>query len=164
MNTQEFFSVLEQHKDKSLLFEYAPNLLVGANYHITEVKHILVDSVDCGAQTDSWRETIVQLWESPNELGKTEYMTAYKALAILKKVGEMKPYTSDAELKLEYSNSNFNTAQLFVNDFEIKGSNLIIKLAIEKTDCKAKELCGVPEVEEAVTSNEASCTPGGGCC
>ena len=61
MKTQEFFNVLEQHKDKSLLFEYAPNLLVGANYHITEVKHILVDSVDCGSQTDSWRETIVQL-------------------------------------------------------------------------------------------------------
>ena len=164
MNTQEFFNVLAQHKDKSLLFEYAPNLLVGANYHITEVKHLLVDSVDCGAQTDSWRETIVQLWESPKELGKTEYMTAYKALAILKKVGEMKPYTSDAELKLEYSNSNFHTAQLFVNDFEIQGNNLIIKLAIEKTDCKAKELCGVPEVEESVTSNEAPCTPGGGCC
>ncbi len=84
MKTQEFFNVLEENKDKSLLFEYAPNLLVGANYHITEVKHIVVDSVDCGAQTDSWKETIIQLWESPLELRKTEYMSVFKASAILK--------------------------------------------------------------------------------
>lgn len=162
MNTQEFFNLLEEHKDKSLLFEYAPNLLVGANYHITEVKHISVDSVDCGAQTDTWKETIIQLWESPNELGKTEFMTVFKALEILKKVGTMKSYTLDSELKLEYSNSNFHTAQLFVNDFEIQGNNLIVKLAIEKTDCKAKELCGVPE--KKVEKVESCCAPSSGCC
>ena len=101
MKTQEFFSLLEQQQDKALLFEYTPNLLVGANYHITEVKHISIDAVDCGSQTDNWKETIVQLWESPNEIGKTEYMSVYKALAILKKVGKMKPYALDAEIKFE---------------------------------------------------------------
>ena len=90
MKTKQFLDLLQQHQNHALLFEYAPNLLVGANYHITEVKHVSVDSVDCGSQTDEWRETIIQLWESPSELGKTEYMTAYKALAILNKVGEMK--------------------------------------------------------------------------
>ncbi|OEK09481.1 hypothetical protein A8C32_12260 [Flavivirga aquatica] len=163
MKTQELFNVLEAHKDKSLLFEYAPNLLVGANYHITEVKHITIDSVDCGAQENSWKETVIQLWESPSELGKTEFMSSYKALGILNKVGKMKSYVSNAEVKFEYSNTNFHTAQLFVNDFEIRGNNLIVKLAVEKTDCKAKELCGVPEVVETTSSNEV-CTPGGGCC
>jgi len=162
MKTQEFFKVLDEHKEKSLLFEYAPNLFVGANYHITEVKHITVDSVDCGAQTDAWKETIIQLWESPNELDKTEYMTVYKALDILKKVGTMKPYTLDSELKLEYSNATFHTAQLFVNDFEIQRDHLIVKLVIEKTDCKAKDLCGVPEKE--VEKVEACCSPSSGCC
>lgn len=169
MKTQEFFNVLEQNKDKSLLFEYAPNLLVGANYHITEVKHIVIDSVDCGSQTDSWNETIIQLWESPLEKGRTEYMSTYKASAILKKVGEMKPYDLESEVKFEYSNATFHTAQLFVNDFEIQGKNLILKLAIEKTDCKAKELCGVPEKVVNITENviekvEACCSPTSGCC
>lgn len=165
MKTQELFEVLEGNQDKSLLFEYAPNLLVGANYHITEVKHITVDSVDCGSQTDAWKETIVQLWESPSELGKTEYMTVYKALAILKKVGKMKPYELGAEVKFEYSNATFHTAQLFVNDFDIRGNNLIVKLGIEKTDCKAKEICGVPEEKEATIENdEPCCSPDGNCC
>lgn len=169
MKTQEFFKVLEENKDKSLLFEYAPNSLVGANYHITEVKHIAVDAVDCGSQTDAWKETIIQLWESPLEKGKTEYMSVYKASSILKKVGIMKPYDLESEVKFEYSNANFHTAQLFVNDFEIQEGNLIIKLAIEKTDCKAKELCGVPEkvvngAEKLVEKMEPCCSPDGNCC
>lgn len=165
MKTQELFHVLEQHKDKALLFEYAPNLLVGANYHITEVKHITIDSVDCGAQTDAWKETIVQLWESPNELGKTEFMSVLKALGILNKVGRMKAYNLDSEVKFEYGNATFHTAQLFVNDFEIRNNNLIFKLAVEKTDCKAQELCGVQEPVGAISSSdEPCCTPDGNCC
>ena len=164
MKTQELFTLLEGNKEKSLLFEYAPNKLVGANYHITEVKHISIDSVDCGSQTDTWKETIIQLWESPEELGKRDYMSTFKALAILKKVGKMKPYVLDAEVKFEYSNANIHTSQLFVNDFEIQNDNLIIKLAIEKTDCKAKEICGVPEVVETVTSDAPCCSPDGNCC
>lgn len=161
MKTLELFSILETNKNKALLFEYAEGVFVNANYHITEVKHVTIDAVDCGAQTDAWKETIIQLWESPNEIGKTEYMSVLKALGILNKVGQIKPYILDAEVKFEYSNSMFHTAQLFVNDFEIRGNNLVFKLAIEKTDCKAKELCGV--VEE-VQANTSSCAPGSGCC
>jgi len=164
MKTQELFKVLEQNRDKSLLFEYAKNEFVGANYHITEVKHITVDSVDCGSQTDAWKETVVQLWESPNELGKTEFMSVYKALAILKKVGDMKPYDLDSEVKFEYGNKTFHTAQLFVDDYEINGRQLIFKLAVNKTDCKAKEVCGYDEVLERVSMDEPCCSPDGNCC
>ena len=165
MKTKELFSVLKEHQDKSLLFEYAPNLLVGANYHITEVKHTTIDSVDCGAKTDNWNETIIQLWESPLEIGKRDFMSVNKGLNILNKVGEMKPYDMDAELKFEYSNKTFHTAQMFVNDFEIRDNNLIIKLGVEKTDCKAKTVCGVvEEVKAALVSDEPCCSPDGNCC
>ncbi|WP_299548563.1 DUF6428 family protein [Seonamhaeicola sp.] len=173
MKTQELFNILEQHRDKSLLFEYAPDLFVGANYHITEVKHLAVESVDCGSKTDSWNETIIQLWESPEETGKTDYMSVYKALGILKKVGKMKPYHLEAEVKFEYSNAAFHTAQLFVNDFEIRNNNLIFKLAVEKTNCKAKETCGIStelnktvsaEKELALAGGEPCCSPDGNCC
>lgn len=169
MKTQEFLEVLKAHPNKSLLFEYSKDQIVGANYHITEVKHIRIDSVDCGANTDAWNETVIQLWESPSEIGKTDYMSTYKALGILNKVGKMKAYDLDSEVKIEYGNSLFHTAHLFIDDFEIRNNNLLIKLAITKTDCKAKETCGIPETEAvgATTnaSNEAACcTPGSGCC
>ena len=161
MKTQDFLELLQNNPNKNLLFEYAPNLLVRANYHITEVKHITIESVDCGAQMDSWKETIIQLWESPNELDKTEFMSVFKALGILNKVGKMKTYVSDAEVKFEYGNATFHATQLFVDDFEICGSNLMIKLNTTKTDCKAKELCGLPEEPK---EEQSYCSPSSGCC
>lgn len=163
MKTKDFLQLLDTHKDKALLFEYAPNQLVGANYHITEVKHVSIDSVDCGARTDAWKETIIQLWESPSEIGKTEYMSTYKAVAILNKVGRMQAYDLNSEVKIEYGNALFHTAQLFVNDFDIRNNQLILHLAVQPTDCKAKEECGVPETV-ATVKEEACCGPEEGCC
>jgi len=162
MKTQEFLKLLNENKYKSLVFDYRNGALVGANYHITEVKNITVDAVDCGARTDFWKETVIQLWESPNELDKTEFMSANKALGILNKVHKMRPMELGAEVKFEYSNSNFHTAQLFVNEVDVDDNKILIKMGVEKTDCKAKEECGVP-VEMAVEV-AAGCTPGGGCC
>lgn len=163
MKTQEFLELLKSHQKKSLLFEYSAGQLVGTNYHITEVKNTTIESVDCGARMDAWNETIIQLWESPNELGKTEYMSVDKALSILDRVDQMRSYDRNAELKIEYSNDRFHTAQLFVNDFELHGNDLLIKLAVEKTDCKAKEDCGVKETAAAGVE-ESCCDPVSGCC
>lgn len=164
MTTQKLLTTLKEHQDKSLLFQYMPGQLVPANYHITEVKHINIDSVDCGGQIDQWNETIIQLWESPSEIGKTEFMSCFKALGILNKVGKIKSFDLSSEVKFEYSNSLFHTAQLFVNDFEIHGNHLMFNLAISKTDCKAKELCGVPEPTTSSMEASGSCAPGSGCC
>jgi len=164
MKTNELFQLLEQHKDTSLLFEYAPNLLVGANYHITEVKHITIDAVDCGANADSWKETIIQLWESPSDLGQTEHMKTFKALDILNKVGSMKAYEPNAEVKFEYSNAHFHTAQLYVDSISVSDQKLMLHLAVEKTDCKAKDECGVPEAVAVSATEQASCSPNSGCC
>lgn len=164
MKTNEFLNVLKEHPKKSLLFEYKAGHLVGANYHITEVKNITVDSVDCGAKTDFWKETIIQLWESPKEKDKLEYMTAYKALGILNKVDSIKPMEKEVEVKFEYSNSDFHTAQLFVNDVEISSEQLTVKLGVEQTDCKAKDECGIPVSVEMETESSGCCAPESGCC
>ena len=164
MKTHELLELLELHKDKNLQFEYKQGHFVAPNYHITEVKNIIIDSVDCGAGVDFWKETIIQLWESPDKKDDEGVMSSFKALGILKKVDRIKTMTKEAEVKFEYSNDDFHTAQLFVNDYELQNNNLVIKLAVHKTDCKARETCGVP-VAVAVESKEASCcTPESGCC
>ena len=162
MTTQQFLSLLKDHQGKSLVFEYAPNQLVGTNYHITEIKNIIVDAVDCGAGTDYWKETVIQLWESPMEKDKPAYMSAYKALSILKKVDRIKPMVQEAEVKFEYGNAIFHTTQLAVKDFVINANQLRIVLTTVAADCKAKDACGITEEPETTTAN--SCTPGSGCC
>lgn len=162
MKTQEFLELLELNKDKNLQFEYKQGQFVAPNYHITEIKNIIINSVDCGAGTDYWKETIIQLWESPNEKDDEGVMSTFKALGILKKVDRIKTMTKEAEVKFEYSNKGFHTAQLFVNDYEIQDNDLVVKLAVQKTDCKAKEACGVPIAAEA--NETACCSPESGCC
>ena len=164
MKTRDLFNLLENEKHRNLKFEYQPNAFVGANYHITEVKHVNIDSVDCGARTDQWNETIIQLWESPDEHDKEEYMSAYKAHGILNKVGRLKPYDQEAEVKFEYSNSHFHTAQMYVQSYEVVENDLILKLSVHKTDCKARDLCGVQAVEVEAAAEEPCCSPDGNCC
>jgi hypothetical protein len=162
MKTQEFLNLLRENQNKSLLFEYQTGSLVGANYHITEVKNTTIDSVDCGARTDFWKETVIQLWESPKEKEKMEYLSARKALGILNKVNSLKPLEARAEVKFEYSNPSFHTAQLFVKDTIVKGDTLRVRLAVEKTDCKAREECGVAVATES--EKEVCCASDSGCC
>jgi len=162
MKTQEFLELLQAHPAKRLLFEYKKGKTVAPNYHITEVKNIIVDSVDCGAGTDFWRETVVQLWESPEEKDSQEYMKSHKATAIFDRVNGMKRMQPDAEIKFEYGNRDFHTAQLFVDEVLISDGALLVSLVVEKTDCKAKETCGVPVTENA--QEAVCCTPGSSCC
>ena len=165
MKTFELFGLLKENTDKALLFQYAPHSLVGANYHITEVKHQKIDSVDCGAGTNSWNETIIQLWESPADLGRTEYLKVAKAMRIFSLAGKMKAFKMDAEVKFEYGNQFFHTAQLKVSDFEIRGDQLVLKLKTTSTDCKAMDLHGIPQVfdlkgaasKNMLTSENACC-------
>lgn len=163
MKTNEFLALLQAHPNKQLLFEYTPGNYVAPNYHITEIKNITVDSVDCGAGVDFWKETVIQLWESPEEKDTLDYMTASKASGILNKVDKIKPMEKAVEVKFEYSNERFHTAQLFVNDYAMNADKLILKLGVTQTDCKAKESCGVP-IEANVQTQGSSCAPDSGCC
>ena len=158
---KEFIDALSANKDKELLFEYAPGLLVGANYHITEVKSAHIDSVDCGGVADSWDETVIQLWESPEEIGKKDYMKVTKALQKLQIVSKVKAFKMNSKVKIKYSNSQFHTANLDVKSVIVKDDQLIFSLHVLSTDCKAKELCGIQVIAEG---EGASCAPGSGCC
>lgn len=159
MKTIELYEVLKRNGEKPLLFEYATGVLAGSNYHLTEVKNIIVESVDCGAVAHNWKETVLQLWENPLEIGKPDYMTCGKAISIIDKVNGIRPIELDTEVKIEYGNKIFHTTQLNVRRVLETDRYVLVKLATEKTQCKAPELCGAPEED---TSN--SCAPNSGCC
>jgi len=162
MKTKEFLTLLNEQATKDLIFEFQPGQLVGANYHITEVKNTKIDSVDCGGSTDTWNETVVQLWENPGEKNKTEYLSSSKALSILDKVNSMRPMDHEATIRFEFGNENFHTAQLFVNKTQTKENALLISLGVQPTACKAEELCGV--VENKTQEVAGCCSPDSGCC
>ncbi len=160
MKVSEFIEVLEQHKNKELLFSYAQDKLVGANYHLTEVKNVQFDTTDCGGKTNFWEETHFQLWESPTELGKRDYMTTDKILSILNRVNSIKAIKTDTDLKMEYGNESFSTSVMPVKHIETDEKRVYVNLFAEATRCKANDVCNIPLEQE---EKEACCTTSN-CC
>ena len=156
MKSIEFLNLLSEHPNRELLFEYQKGSYVAANYHITEVKNTQIKSVDCGGRSDAWNETIIQLWESPKEIGKTEYMRSDKALSILNRVDHIHAVDKNARVLFEYSNDQFHKANLEIHNVELTSDKVIIQLFVPQTDCKAKVLDTTPR-EEACCSGPACC-------
>ena len=164
MNTSEFLKLIGEHPNKALVFKFPNGETIGYNYHITEVKHATIHSVDCGGRQDSWHETIIQLMEDSSPSLKKTHLSTYKAQGIFKKVDRAFQFVDDSVLKFEYGNDHFHTAQLFVNHFETSEKEIIITLEVIQTECKAKDACGIPQKNESKPKEEVCCTAGSGCC
>jgi len=154
MNTEKFIKTLKSNLNKDLLFEYLPNELVKANYHLTEIKNHDISSVDCGGEKNAWKETIVQLWENPLEISKTDYMKTNKALEIIERVNAIKTIDLNTILKIEYGNDKFHTAHLLIENIIENEDALIIQLHNDNTQCKALDQCCPSEEKKAIKMNE----------
>ena len=155
MKVNEFIELLEQQNGKELLFEYANDKMVGANYHLTEVKNVQYDTTDCGGKRNFWEETHFQLWENPKEANKKRYMSTDKILAILHRVDSINPMKKSTSVRIEYGNDGFNTAVMPVQGIEILEKAVVVRLFEEKARCKANDACGIPK-DAAVAQKEVT--------
>lgn len=178
MKTSEFIQILKVNPEKSLFFEYQAGQYVRTDYHITEIKNVSYDTVDCGGIRNEWNEVHIQLWE--NEIPEPDHaVDTGKALKIFEVVQKVRPTFQDTEIKFEYGNSFFPTAVLAVHHIKEAGNSLIVQLTADQTTCKAKcrattpeekaaACCGPaghPKVRVSLAAPEASaCAPGSGCC
>ncbi len=159
MNVKEILTILKDNRNKVLLFEYAANKIAGTNYHLTEIKNVAFETVDCGGNTNDWKETHFQLWESPKEIGEEDYMTVDKVIDIIERVHSIRPLWLETEVKVEFGNEDFHTSILSIADTDSQTDKLIVRLHTIETGCKAPDICGVPEEleEESCCSDTTSC-------
>ncbi|MVN22462.1 DUF6428 family protein [Mucilaginibacter arboris] len=182
INWQTFKEQLIQNPELILQFQYAENKRVEASYHITEIKQATITSVDCGGVMNAWTEIIIQLWE-PQGGQQEKAMQVKKALSIINLVEKSLPLNPNGIVKIEFGNSDFETHQMFPNEFVISGENMTVDLRPDAVQCKAIERggscgttasgeeCCTPTVAEKprialknLVAADACCTPGSGCC
>ncbi len=156
MKTSKFIELLEDNREKELLFEYSENQFVPKAYHITEVKNLYFDSVDCGGKEHSEYQTIVQLWTNPIEL-KTRYMESGKALKILEKVNNIRPMKMETEIYFEYGNKNLPTSNYSVKKISIEEDKIVLKMYVEPTACKPIKLQNLKEAASACCGSNSKC-------
>jgi Family of unknown function (DUF6428) len=153
MKTQEFVTSLRAHNDTPVIFDYG-GARVPAGYHVTEVKAVSYQTMDCGGKSDAWTETIVQLW-NPDATDKKEFMSAKKFLNIFDRAASGVPVTTTSELRLEYGNETMPAINYHVGNISLEDGKLVIKLEPPKVQCKARNR----SAEASVDTASACCTP-----
>lgn len=154
MILSEFKNQLE--KLDEIAFELPNGNLVPEHFHVTEVGKIAKEFIDCGGTLRKEQKISFQLWE---ENDYNHRLHPEKLLSIIKLATD-KLSLPDVDIEVEYQGDSINKFQLDYN-----GGNF--KLLNTKTDCLAKENCGIPVEKPKLKLSEiqnSSCDPNSGCC
>jgi hypothetical protein len=155
-STAKLLAELVPHAGKALVFNYEGRD-VQAGYHVTEVKDGRFASLDCGAAPETWRETVIQLWDIPAEPGRVP-MSVGKFLAVMRKVAERLPFDEDAKLTFEVSDG-VRPMQIFVpGDVAIGGDVVRVVLQAQPATCKPRDRLWL-EQEAGKSSSGCGCAP-----
>jgi hypothetical protein len=160
MKFKEFMDSLSKNANLNLVFQFDHGQ-IRKEYHITEVLSYLVSAVDCGSQKSQWRETVIQLIEPRSDISEGQYMSATKALAILKKSAELLGIESDSQVKLEYRPEHTNAAQRYeVGEVITQEGKVVVFASGATTQCKP----ALRSKEINTCCSAQSSTPNNQCC
>ena len=154
MKLSELRSALEQSNE--LVFVNTDGNQIPAHFHITEMGLSTKHFIDCGGTERIERRATMQLWTS---IDFDHRLKAEKMNEIMDKTSSLF-IGQDPEVEVEYQMDTIGRFGLAFNEGKFNLTSL-------KTDCLAKEDCGIPmekvkaKLAEVV---ESGCTPGGGCC
>lgn len=153
MKLSEFSKNLSHLEE--IAFELPNGQLVPEHFHVTEIGKISKSFIDCGGKLRFEEKISFQLWEENDYNHRLHPDKLVKIIDLAKD----KLHLPDAEIEVEYQGESINKFNLGFD-----GKNFL--LLNTKTDCLAKEKCGVPAKKPKVKLSELqdSCAPGSGCC
>lgn len=161
-----FLQELRANLSTPLVFTLPNGQTVPEGYHLTELKSVNVQAMDCGGQADAWFETIIQLWSAPEgEPGRQ--MTGQKFLEITDQVLKVVPVNLDANLKIEYGLGGEPAAHYRVGSLRLEAGILNAHLEPLPVTCKARDRWNTAQAStgfEMISDTDATCKPGGACC
>ncbi len=154
MTFAEFKKKLLQHADGNLRFVLPDGDLIAADFHVTEVGHVVKKFIDCGGTRRTTESVTLQVWVAANDA--EHRLTASKLASILDLAKSVVP-TEDLPVEVEYEGCAIS--QYPVVDARMEGNELRFALADKHTDCLAKEACGLEDCGCAPAA-----APGNKCC
>ncbi|MCG9973338.1 DUF6428 family protein [Christiangramia crocea] len=154
MKLSEFNDLLSGMK--KIGFELPSGELVPEHFHVTEIGKINKQFIDCGGTVRNEERISFQLWEANDY---THRLHPDKLIGIIELAKE-KLELPDAELEIEYQGTSIEKYEVDFN-----GKNFLMHNT--KTDCLAKDKCGIPKRKPKVKLSElqsSCCEPDSGCC
>ena len=142
---------------ESLNFKLEDGKSVEPHFHLTEIGLNTRHFIDCGGTERIEKKINFQFWVADD----VDHRLSVEKLRKIISLGETKLGLGDLEIEVEYQG---NTIQKFHLAFE-NGSFVLVST---KTDCLAKDACGVPEQKPRVKLSDLNqdncCAPSSGCC
>lgn len=146
MHTSVFLATLRAHRDHALVFR-AGSRLIHPGYHLTEVKRVAYETMDCGGLAHRWNETQFEIWVPPlaGALPGRGHMPAAKFLAIIDRVERTLPLDGEAPARIHAAFEGQPAALHDIATVTAAEGQLWIELTPDRTRCKAAErrLAGV---------------------
>lgn len=166
MNTSSFLTALRAHANLPLVFRTGPEI-VNPGYHLTEVKRVAYETMDCGAMTHRWSETQFEIWVPALEklVPGRGHMAAEKFLRIIDRVEAELPLDADATARIHASFKGQLAALYDIDAVTAQDGKLWIELSPDRTRCKAAErrvgaltaCCGASDDEPQQEGAGAGC-------
>lgn len=137
MNVNQFNEALEQNPNSAIEFVLPSGERIPPHFHVTEVGRVDRSFIDCGGTKRASSSCLIQLWAAddmthrllPSKLGKIMLMAA--------------PTLQSETLPVEVEYGELIAAQYSVDHFESVFGKLRFMLMGKRTDCLAKDKCGV---------------------
>jgi hypothetical protein len=130
---------------------------VPAHFHVTEVGQVSKKYIDCGGTFRKESKVTFQLWED----GDVDHRLAASKLLSIIGLAERLLSIPDLEVEVEYQGDTIGRYGLDFN-----GTDFL--LTSTKTDCLAKDKCGIPMEKPKIRLSSIAqgpvCTPNSGCC
>ena len=138
---------------KQVTFVLPNGAHVPPHFHITELGIISKDYIDCGGTIRQEKIANFQLWSANDFDHRIEPQKIIDIIDLaLNSIG-----LEDLEVEVEYQSDTIGKYGLSFNGTHFQ-------LIDTKTDCLAKDKCGIPEEEETIPVASSCCEPSSGCC
>jgi len=140
---------------------------INPGYHLTEVRHARVSSIDCGknSEPEHWDEISIQLLDGSSGSNQG-HMTTGKLIGIIEKALTKLDVDSESSssLFIEFAPDNGPIRKLNINSYVEGDNELIVNLGSEKAVCKPFQRSKLAQAAAELTGGAIGPAQVSGCC
>lgn len=167
MKTSAFLAALRASPSLPVVFRAAAGT-ISSHYHLTEVKRVAYETMDCGAMTHRWAETQFELWVPPlvGALPGRDHLPAGKFLAIIDRVEKELPLDGTTDARIFVALGDQGAALYDISSVAASEGRLVVALTPDRARCKAAErrvasltggCCGTPANADETAAPATAC-------
>ena len=134
MTLSAFSAALQRARGLPLAFTY-DGRMTKKGYHVTELKSARITGLDCGANVESWSETIFQVLDIEDSI-TGQFMTVDKLAGIIAKYGKLLGADPTSKISFEVSDGGDAMRIFAFGGLEVTDGRASIRLVNRVSACK----------------------------